>query len=82
MIPARTIPAEFPFWDKSVTLGQIRDGIVSYVQTIGDKKQAIGASLSTDVFFLAWTGKWSTDLLSVSREELLKLHASHGKKAA
>ncbi len=78
----RPIPVELPFWEKAVTLGRVRGSEVTYVQTVGDKKAAIASSVSIDVFFLAWTGKWSTDLFKVSREELLKLLATHGKKAA
>lgn len=75
-IEARTIPEECPFWDRSVTLGRVYEGKLRFVYNKGDKKVALLTALvdmkNGAVFFVAWTGKWRTDVFTVSEEDIAR----------
>jgi hypothetical protein len=76
MIPARPVPDDCPFWERHVTLGRVKDGQVTFAQRKTDKREALKAALAEisegAIFFLAWTGKWRTDLFAVTGDDLAK----------
>lgn len=73
MIPARELPAECPFWERHVTLGRVKDGKVTFAQNKTEKQAALRRApddiANGAVFFVAWTGKWSTDLFAVTEKD-------------
>lgn len=71
---ARTDACESPFWDRNVTLGRVKDGIVRFAKNTTDKVKILAqAEADMDagaVYLLAWTGKYTTDLFAVTREDI------------
>ena len=74
---AREYTTECPFWERNVTLGQVYKGQVRFAKGKTDKRSMLTFAASTEgknaVFFIAWTGKWSTDIFSLKWEDLASL---------
>ena len=75
MNPAR--PAtDAPFWAACVTLARVRDGAIVFCNGKGDKKAMLADAMTDvaagDVFFLAWTGQWKTDIFAVTSDDLAR----------
>lgn len=81
MQPARTNVEDVPFWLRSVTLGRIRDGIVTYTQSAAAKREALSDVRPRDVFFVAWTGQYKTDIFAVADPQSLLKSAPEGTDA-
>lgn len=63
-----------PFWEKRVTLSRVRDRCVAFEYSKGGKIEMLRSAQSTDIFFVAWTGQWRTDLFVLTEEDLKRLH--------
>jgi hypothetical protein len=62
-----------PFWARHVTLGLIRDRAILYAQNVGEKNEMIRGRQEGDVYFVAWTGKWTTDIFALTNDDLDKI---------
>jgi hypothetical protein len=76
MNTARPVSTECPFWERHVTLGRMKDGVITFAQNKGEKREMLKTAyreMETDeaVFFIAWTGQWRTDLFSVTVTNLI-----------
>ena len=59
-----------PFWDRMVTLVVVRNGIFMATKKVDGKKEIIAKAVETDTLMIAWTGKYSTNIFSISLREL------------
>jgi hypothetical protein len=73
MIPAGPLPTNCPFWDRSVTLGRVHDTSVSFTTSIMRKRQELNNIDEYATYFVAWTGKYSTDLFTFTKADALRL---------
>jgi hypothetical protein len=73
---ARTDANNSPFWDRRVTLGRVKDGLLHFVKNKGDKLEVLRRAAqdmdSGAVFLVAWTGEWSTDLFEVTKDDVAR----------
>lgn len=78
----RMIPKNCPFWDRSVTLALAVDGDVSFTTTVAEKVDALSAfeRKPRGLLFVAWTGKWRTDLFRVDPKDVKRLLAGRRSK--
>jgi hypothetical protein len=69
-IPWKTCPVK----DRLVTLGCVKEGVITFAQSAGDKQGMLNgareAMTNGTVYFLAWTGKWTTDIFKVTEEDI------------
>ena len=67
---ARAVPTDCPFWERGVTLARFKDGRIEFVTSKAEKEawlaQATVDMNAGTVYFIAWTGRWTTDLFSVT----------------
>lgn len=81
---ARKIPWDaVPVMELHVTLGCVRNGKITFVQSVADKCEMILRALrelpslsdfgKDSAYFLAWTGKWRTDLFKITKNDLIKM---------
>ena len=76
------IKPEMPFWHRSCTLGRVRDGVLTHTHDITGptgKESVLKDARESDVLFVAWTGKWTTDLFVVEPADRMRLLAERGK---
>lgn len=55
---AKPVPTELPFWDKRVTLGEVRGAAIHFAKTKQGKSWLL-EHRDGAVLFVAWTGEWS-----------------------
>lgn len=67
---ARSVPPELPFWNKRVTLGEVRDGAIRFAKTVSGKLVLLEQRKEGAVLFVAWTGEWTTDILNVTEKDV------------
>jgi hypothetical protein len=59
---ARKLVPECPFWEPSVTLGRVMGGELHFATGKADKAEMLAQAGNGAIFFVAWTGKYKTDL--------------------
>lgn len=83
MTKSKPLPEECPFWARGVTLGRAHEGTITFVQNKGEKKEMLQTALADTehgaIFFIAWTGQWTTDIFAVSEKNITDWIASGGK---
>ncbi len=86
MNPARSIPEDqCPFKLKHVTLGRVADGNITYAQGMADKRQMLTQALADFkfagvIYFVAWTGKYATDIFEVTEANVAWMVGELGGK--
>ena len=70
---AYEFPEECPFWERHVTLGRVRNGILEFAYNKGDKWDIVKDRFPSDVFFVAWTGEYRTDIFKITNSDFDKL---------
>lgn len=74
---ALEMPETCPFWERHVTLARVLRGDLVYAKNVREKQELL-ASAAQDVaeaiYFVAWTGQWTTDLFVVTPRQLGLLH--------
>jgi hypothetical protein len=66
---ARSVPPELRFWEKQVTLGEVRGGVIRFSKTKRGKFWLLEHREGA-VLFAAWTGEWSTDIFVVTEADV------------
>lgn len=76
MEPARVDVRDVPFWERSVTLGCVRGGAITYTHRRADKAQALESAIAEleagTVYFVAWTGRWFCDVFTVTLADVVR----------
>ena|SRR5579863_9985375 len=67
--PARQIPPELPFWEREVTLGEVRGGVIRFATAKCAKSEFLERRKDA-VLFVAWTGNWCTDIFAVTEKDV------------
>lgn len=77
MDAVKTWAPNIPFWDRCVTFARVFRGEISFTQLKTVKKEILKtASAEMDegaVFFVAWTGKWRSDLFLMTKDVVKQL---------
>lgn len=66
---ARPVPSEIPFWEREVTLGELRGGTILFAKSKRGKSWLLEHREGA-VLFAAWTGDWSTDIFAVTEADV------------
>jgi len=73
--PLVTWKDECPFWSSSVTLGCVANGRITQTNTVAGKKSVLPHAAEPGVtLFVAWTGRYSTDLFELPASQAQKLY--------
>ena len=70
--PARDLPEHHPDLRRSraMTLLRVRDGHTVFANTMSGKDALLADLRATDTVLVAWTGRFKTDIFTLSHDEL------------